>query len=209
MIVSQLTQHLWHQIIHGYARLVSLQLIACVALGAQTRMFTTGTPSEIQQATSIGLAHLSGWARQRGISDELRVTRVTVDSLSMAHVHVQQFHRGIPVFGGEAIAHLTSQGEPLNETDAIVRDITVDTTPRLTTMDAVATALNAVGCADCLTLSAPALWVVRQKDSDHLTYRVPLRRPAGPGGNGLPVIFVDAHRGDVVIRYDNLQTLPR
>ena len=188
---------------------IVLQLIASVALGAQTRLFTTGTPSELQQAASIGLIHLSAWAQTRGVADELRVTRVTVDSLSMAHVHVQQFHRGIPVFGGEAIAHLTSSGEPLNETDALIRNVTVDTTPRVTAMDAVATALKAAGCADCLTLSAAALWVVRQKDSDQLTYRVPLRRPAGPGGNGLPVIFVDAHRGDVVFRYDNLQTLSR
>ena len=189
--------------------LVVIHLIAGVAVGAQARLFTTGTPSEIQHATSIGLTHLSAWARQRGVSDELRVTRVTVDGLSMAHVHVQQFHRGIPVFGGEAIAHLTPQGEPLTTTDALLRDITVDTSPRLTAAEAVASAASAVDCADCLPLSTPTLWVVRHDKSDYLTYRVPLRPRAGPQGSGLPVVFVDAHRGDVVLRYDNLQTLPQ
>jgi Zn-dependent metalloprotease len=187
---------------------VLLHLIPAVAMDAQTRLFTTGTPSEIQQATSIGLTHLAAWARQRGIADELRVTRVTVDSVSMAHVHVQQFHRGIPVFGGEAIAHLTPQGEPLNETDALIRDISADTSPRLTATEAVAVAAKAVDCADCPTLAMPTLWLVREGSSDYLTYRVSLRR-SGPDGIGLPVVFVDAHRGDVVLRYDNVQTLAR
>ena len=181
-------------------------LVGGIGTPAQTRLFTTGTPVELAQAGSIGLAHLNARARQRGISDELKITRVTVDGMSMAHVRVQQFHRGIPVFGGEAIAHLKPTGEPSGETDDLVPDVNVDTTPRLTPMAASANARADSNCGACTEPSAAELWVIRQTGVDHLAYRVQLRRTDVSGAPFLPIVFIDAHSGDVVFRYDNLHT---
>ena len=185
---------------------VVLSLLACGGARSQTRVFTTGTPDELARASAIGLAHLTAWATQRGITDELKVTRANVDATKMAHVRVQQFHRGVRVFGGEAIAHLSATGEPVGRTDNLVPKIAVDTMPRLTADAAAASAIAASGCADCARQSTD-LWIVRTDGVDHLAFRVQLRQTRGVPS--LPVIFVDAHDGRVLLRYDNLQTAPK
>ena len=121
----------------------------------------------------------------------------------MAHVRVQQFHHNIPVLGGEAIAHLTATGEPAGQTDDLLSNITVDTTPRLTADAAAARARSDAGCADCDQHST-GLWIARKDGIDHLAYRIDLRKNGVP--LSLPVVFVDAHTGNVILRYDNLQT---
>jgi Zn-dependent metalloprotease len=173
---------------------------------AQTPVFTTAPPDELARASSIGLTHLTAWARLRGITDELKVTRVNVDATKMAHVRVQQFHRGVPVFGGEAIAHLSTTGVPVGQTDNLLTGIAVDPKPRLTA-DAATARASASGCPDCARQSAD-LWIMRTDGKDHLAFRVQLRQTRAGSPPSLPVIFVDAHDGSVLLRYDNLQTVP-
>jgi Zn-dependent metalloprotease len=133
---------------------------------------------------------------------------VNVDAAKMAHVRVQQFHRGVPVFGGEAIAHLSSTGEPVGQTDNLVPKIAVDPKPRLTSDAAAARAISASGCADCVRQSAE-LWIIRTDGVDHLAFQVQLRQTRAGVPPSLPVIFLDAHNGSVLLRYDNLQTAPK
>src|SRR5262245_3702941 len=131
----------------------------------QSGMFTRGTPAEVALARSMGLERLRASALQRGIADELAVSSVTVDPISMAHTRVQQRHRGIPVFGGEAIAHSRPNGELFAETDDLVPNVLVDTAPALTTAAAIRIATNEYGCTDCLTAAPLAdLWVLRSDD---------------------------------------------
>lgn len=194
---------------HPALLVVVLSLVTLAAArGGQTRAFTTGTPEELARASSIGVAHLTAWANERGINDELKVTRVNVDAAKMAHVRVQQFHRGVPVFGGEAIAHLSTTGEPVGQTDNLVPEIAVDPMPRLTVDAAAARAIAASGCPDCARQAAD-LWIIRTDGVDHLAFRVQLRRTRAGVAPSFPVIFVDAHTGSVLLRYDNLQTAPK
>jgi Zn-dependent metalloprotease len=186
---------------------VVLSLVTCGG-ARQTPAFTTGTPEELARASSIGLAHLTAWAAGRGITDTLKVTRVNVDTTRMAHVRVQQFHRGVPVFGGEAIAHLSAAGQPVGQTDNLVPMVAIDPKPRLTADSATARAVAASGCPDCARQSAD-LWVMRIDGKDHLAFRVQLRQTRAGAPPSLPVIFVDAHDGRVLLRYDNLQTGPK
>lgn len=187
---------------------VVLSLVIFGAAQAQTRAFTTGTPEEFARASAIGLAYLTSWATQRGITDELKVTRVNVDATKMAHVRVQQFHRGVPVFGGEAIAHLSAGGEPVGQTDNLVPKIAVDLMPRLTADAATARAIAASRCPECVRQSAD-LWIIRTDGVDHLAFRVQLRQTRAGVPPSLPVIFLDAHNGSVLLRYDDLQTAPK
>jgi thermolysin len=190
----------------AFSLLVVLSLVT-LGVRAQTRVFTTGTPEELARASSLGLAHLTAWAARRGITDELKVTRANVDNAKMAHVRVQQFHRGIPVFGGEAIAHLSATGEAVGQTDNLVPTISVDPKARLTADAAAAQAIAASSCPDCARQSAD-LWIIRTDGKDHLAFRVELRHSRAGALPSLPVMFIDAHNGSVLLRYDNLQTAP-
>jgi Zn-dependent metalloprotease len=187
--------------------IVASGLLAFPRAQDRARVFTTGTAAELAVARTRGVAELRGTALARGIADELRVSRVTVDRESMAHTRVQQVVRGVPVLGGEAIAHFTSDGELFTTTDALLSNVVVNTTPAITAAAAIDVAVTAYGCRDCLTETPTAdLWVLRQNGADHLVYRVQLQRLDGSNETALPVIFVDAHGGFVVSRYDNLQT---
>jgi Zn-dependent metalloprotease len=189
------------------AVVVGIGLVAFPGAQGQSRIFISGTPAELAIAQSMGLERLRTTAALRGIADELVVSQVRVDELSMAHTRVQQRVRGVPVFGGEAIAHFRSNGELFTITDDLVPNIIIDTTPAITRDAAIDMALSEYGCRACLT-AAPSgdLWILRHEGMDHLVYRVQLRRIDGTAATALPVFFVDAHGGYVVLAYDNLQT---
>jgi len=174
------------------------------------RIFTTGTAAELAQATTLGLQRLRARALEKGIdgAQDLVVSNAHVDRLSMAHTRVQQRFRGIPVLGGEAIAHFNADGSDFAETDNLLAGINVSTTPLLTATAAIDAAVGDYGCRTCLTATPTAdLWIVRDDAGvDHLTYRVQLTRMDGTANTALPVRFIDAQGGQVVLSYDNLQT---
>jgi Zn-dependent metalloprotease len=175
-------------------------------LSAQRPVFTTGTAAELVRARSIGLDRLRVVAMQKGIDDanDLVVSNAHVDRLSMAHVRVQQRFQGVPVFGGEAIAHLNSDGSAFAETDDLIAAISVSSTPTFTADQAIDVAVADYGCRTCLTKPPTAgLWIVRDATGvDHLTYRVQMTRIDGTDQTALPVRFVDAHGGYVVLAFD-------
>jgi Zn-dependent metalloprotease len=194
-------------------QLVALAVIAAAALvifpraHAQSRIFTSGTPAELEFARSRGLEQLRAVAAQRGIDDELTVSGANVDRLSMAHTRVQQNFRGVRVLGGEAIAHFRSDGQLFAVTDDLVPNISVNTTPRLTPAAAIDIAVTDYGCRDCLTARSTAdLWILRDQGVDHLVYRVQMARLDGTNNTALPVRLIDAQGGYVVSAYDDLQT---
>ena len=182
-------------------------LLAFPDVQGQAPVFSTGSPAELAIARTMGLGRLRAAALQRGIDDELVVSDARVDALSMAHTRVQQRVRGVPVWGGEAIAHFRRDGTPFTETDNLLEDINVDVTPRITPAAAIAAATTDFGCSDCLTAAPTAdLWIMRDEGRDYLVYRVSMRRLDGTNDTALPVRFIDAHDGHIVSAYDNLQT---
>ena len=50
------------------------------------------------------------------------------------------------------------------------------------------------------------LYIFRGEDRDHLAYRVEMPRLDGTEQTAIPVIFIDAHTGDKVFEYNNLQS---
>jgi Zn-dependent metalloprotease len=173
-------------------------------------LFTIGTPEEVSRARALGLERLRANALQKGMDgpNDLVVAGAHVDRRSMAHTRVQQRFRGVPVWGGEAIAHLNQDGSRFAETDGLVGGINVDITPRLSSAAAIDIAVTDYGCKACLTAAPTAdLWIVRDEaGADHLTYRVQMMRLDGSNDIALPVRFVDAHGGYLVLAYDNVQT---
>jgi Zn-dependent metalloprotease len=168
------------------------------------------TPQQLESIRALAEKRLAAKAAERGLeAGSLTISATTVDQTSIAHVRVRQSHRGIPVFGGEAILHYRANGELFGETDDLVSQISVSTKPTIGVAEAIARAADATRCADCAKSAPPAaLWIIRREQKDHLAYRVQLPRGGAPGP-ARPVVFVDAHDGAVLLQYDDLQTTPR
>jgi len=177
---------------------------------AVTLQVSPVTPAQLETIRALAEKRLAAMAAERGLeAGALTISGSTADQTSIVHVRVRQSHRGIPVFGGEAILHYRANGELFGETDDLVSQINVNTQPTITAADAIARAAIAARCADCADKAPPAaLWIIRREQKDHLAYRVQLPRAAGPGP-ARPVVFVDAHDGAVLLQYDDLQTTPQ
>lgn len=188
-------------------------LVAILSLNpgakANRKTFQKGTEKELNIAKSMSYEYLAKYVSAYGIDSakDLKVTNVSVDELSMAHTKMQQSFNGVPVFGGETIVHLNSDGSLFNITDSLVSKINVDTTPNLSLTEASSAATNLYGCSDCLTAEPKVdMFVLRHKNKDHLVYRVQLERLDGSAETKMPIYFIDAHTGKKVWEYNNLQT---
>ncbi len=171
--------------------------------------FTTGTPEELAEAESASYERLfaeDGEATTKRV-EGLRTLKITVDEVAMAHTRVQQYAGGVPVWGGEAIVHLAQDGRLAGVTDTLVNNVQVDPTPDYSADEAIDLAVDAADGWSAQSDDPSAdLWVLRAGGEDHLTWRVQLHELLGDEADALPVIFVDAHSGELVWGYDNLQS---
>ena len=195
---------------------VVLALTACEtdtapASDADPIVFQDGNDAELLLAEDLAYQSLfaenDGPVLGKGI-DALRTLKVTVDEMGMAHTKVQQLHRGVPVWEGQAIVHLAQNGELSYVTDDLIPDVNVDTTPDYTADEAIDLAVAQIPDGWAALDRAPEvdLWVLRHKGADHLVYRVQTWRLDGTADDAMPVYFIDAHSGEVVWSYNNLQT---
>jgi Zn-dependent metalloprotease len=138
--------------------------------------------------------------------DELEQIGTELDASDMGHVRYRQLHGGVPVFGGEAIVHLTPRGALFGVSDTLVRDIALDSDP---SVDAETAATMARASQDTTLALEEApeteLVVLRRDGMDRLTWKVTLRLVGDAGLAALPVVFVDAQAGGVAWSYDDLQ----
>lgn len=172
--------------------------------------FDDGSPDELQAAEDLAYASLwadDGAAMAAGVG-ELRTLKVHVDMTAMAHTKVRQLVDGVPVWQGEAIVHLTQDGKFAGVTDSLVPYIEVDTQPDYTSEEAIELAVATVegGWADLSDDPRADLWVIRHDGADHLAWRVQLHAVSLDAHDAMPVVFIDAHTGDVVWSYDNFQS---
>ncbi|MFH1469907.1 MAG: M4 family metallopeptidase [Pseudomonadota bacterium] len=171
---------------------------------ARRALFSTGSDEELDRATQLGLEALVARVPDVGVLDP---TRVVVDDLGMAHARFRQTLGGVPVFGGEAIVHLHDDGSVASVTDDLVPDPEVDTHPEVDADEAVELALlEALGWAELTRDPEVDLWVLRHDRTDSLVWRVRLERIDGRSLPTRPVLFIDAHSGEVVWGYDDLHT---
>lgn len=143
-----------------------------------------------------------------GTASDLVVKSTDVDPSGRFHARVQQTLRGVPVWGGHAIAHLRPDGTLEEVTDELTRNVAVSTTPKLTADQAAAAAEAKLKCATKCTSGAPKVSLVVYPSSvgHRLAYRVELRRGAAAFPTAVPVSFVDAQTGAVLSAYDDVQS---
>ena len=193
------------------AALLALSLAAC-AVGEpveDTVLFATEADLPAVEDASVELLFAPGQAASLKAVDGLRVLRSTIDEEGIAHTRVQQMVGSVPVWHGEAIVHLFDDGEVFAVTDSLIERVAVDTNPVVSADEAADLAVgDLLGGWDRLTEDPTTdLWVFRTDDGvDHLAWRVQLRRVDGAAHPTMPVGFLDAHTGELLWSYENLQT---
>ena len=177
--------------------------------GAGKNIFDKGTQDEKEIAKQKSLEVIKDKAAKRGIgnADNFKVKKVDIDELKMAHTRFQQTVDDVPVWEGEAIVHLNSDGTTAAVTDDLKEAVAVGTQANFDDKEAVKLAKSFYKGSKHLTEEPVAdMWIFRAEDRDHLVYRVQMRREDGTNETAMPVIFVDAQTGENVFEYDNLQT---
>lgn len=198
---------------YGFLPLIlSIGLSACAPGPVDSTLaFGTGSDEELNLAEDLAYDALESAADSPALAagvTGLETLRVRVDETDMAHTHVRQTLNGVPVWGGEAIVHLKSDGTVAGYTNDFLPHVAVDTTPAYDLDEAVDLAVSEYPDGwDQLTADPIAdLWVMRHEGVDHLVWRVQLEQINYSDDDAMPVLFVDAHSGDLVWAYNNFQT---
>ncbi|WP_224249325.1 M4 family metallopeptidase [Hyalangium gracile] len=141
----------------------------------------------------------------RGVG-QLSFKRGLTDTRGQQHERLAQLHDGVPVFGAEAIAHLNDDGSIAEVTDKLVRDLRVDTTPKLRADEASKRAIAQLAGSSVKGSPKVDLQVLPRSDGARLTWRVQFEAVNAKGEPSMPNLFIDAHSGELVMQFDNLKT---
>jgi len=171
--------------------------------------FTAGDAASERLARELALDHLLADGDMLAGIDGIEPERVTIDRFGGAHGRFAQTVDGIPVLGGVAIVHLANDGTFAGYTDGFVRRPKVDTTPSLTSAQAVAVAVARVGGRSTVTGTPDAsLVILPGPRGARLTWRVQIAKFEPGTEPAAPLVFVEAHSGKVLQSYDNLRSFP-
>jgi bacillolysin len=144
---------------------------------------------------------VSGADRRAGLGSELRVAKVSKDSIGSTHVRLNQFYRGLPVFGAQLVVHMNKRGVTAVN-GHYVPDVKVDTTPSLSAAQAQAVALRQQVGAAPLTVVKTEMSIYRNgllegyRGPSVLAYSVEVT----DGKAVRDQIWVDATKGTVLNR---------
>ena len=195
-------------------RLRSSALLALVVLGlsacavppeAAEEPSNTEAQAELQ-AMEMGAQALARHPELLAGVDALEPRKVRLGD-GVQHVFYQQMAGGVPVWGGELILHLDPGGDLVEVTDALVRRIGADPRPLWTEQEAIDLALAAVAARTDLSEPPLAdLWFLPTASGPALAWRVRIVDIEGAVRPSAPVLFVDARDGQILDRYDDLQT---
>jgi Zn-dependent metalloprotease len=197
-------------------RLVSI--LPLMLLGSACGVDTTDVDAQAPQGTED--SSLSANAGGQGLrqlkaqqpdflqgAGEVSFKSTLRDTVGKSHERVGQSIRGIPVFGAEAILHLDGKGAVASITDRLVRDLKVDTTPRLRAEEATQLAIGHAGGTNLLAAAPKAdLQILPEPNGARLTWRVRMETVTAEGAPSQPHLFIDAHTGELVKQFDNIKT---
>jgi vibriolysin len=188
-----------------------VSILPFVLLGGACGVETTETDTQGTQqvqSTAQGLRAIQAQRPEFLVgAGELSSKRVLKDQRGMTHERLSQSHRGVPVFGAQAIVHMKADGTIDSITDRLVRNLKLDTTPSLRAEEAKAIAIANVGGWRAVA-GDPQVDLQILPDSVHgarLTWRVQLEL-AESEGPSKPVLFIDANSGEEALKFDKVKT---
>ncbi|MEQ1564501.1 MAG: M4 family metallopeptidase [Myxococcota bacterium] len=172
-----------------------------LAAGCQPTMIAPGDRVANQDLAKVALDWLDQNDALGGI-DEVEVLSADLDELGMGHVRLQQLQNGVRVLGGQIVVHIDDAGDVAHLTEKLARDVRVDKVPSIDE-DLAGDLANADGRR---RVESRELQVVRLDGEDHLAWRVQLEG-TDPAHPTRPVVYVDAHSGEPLIEFENLNTV--
>ena len=89
--------------------------------------------------------------RVLGEDVQIELKAVSFDRFKLPHARITQNYRGVPVFGGEAVLHLSDEGKVRSVTDGFVKDVDVGVKPNLTEEKALSIAIEYAGGLESLS----------------------------------------------------------
>lgn len=135
---------------------------------------------------------------------ELSVQRREVDRYGIQHARFQQVSHGVPVTGAELSAHYDAAGRLASIDANYIADLdAIDVNPRLTPADALARVQAEV---DAPLLRPSDGKLVIHAPAKRLAYEYEVRALAADEP-AIWIVTVDAQTGDILHRYNNLQTI--
>ncbi|MEQ1908772.1 MAG: M4 family metallopeptidase [Vicinamibacterales bacterium] len=175
-------------------------------------VFLLAVPSaQTDRAVDVSRGHFDANRRAYGVANptsELKVRGSRSNGRGQSHVRYDQFYRGLPVFEGEAIAHVEAN-DSVTVTSNLRGNISLNTAPRVTRNQAVATSVRTTSpLGDYVVTDASLVILPRGERSivDRLTWHVVITIENDFQDPAEWHHFVDARTGDVVYSFDGLET---
>ena len=167
------------------------------------RLLTDKAVSGAEFATALKYFEINKNAyRMESPTEELTLRRIDTDKMGLTHVRIDQVYEGLPVIGGNLIAHFTKSKELKTVNGYFFNDIALDITAQISAGTAVVTASEDLksffGDGEA---SDPELVVFPWEDEYYLCWRMFLYSDT-PMGRW--EYFIDAHTGAVVFNANRI-----
>ncbi len=162
-------------------------------------------------AIQKGKAHFAANYRAYGLTDpdtDLKLRSAKPGTGGMTHLRYDQFYKGVPVFEGEAIAHVDASGE-VSITDSLHGNLNLDVRPNLPAGAAMAIVRRALDLRGPVPDPEVTLQILPRGERvgiDMLVWHVAIFYENEADGTGSYDIFVDAASGMPVWGFDSLET---
>jgi len=181
-------------------------ILAIVAIGLTLPVQPSAQGgSGMRAVTATAVRDLREWDTQiahmvRG--GEVRQRLEEADPLveGRTHERLDQYHRGVRVFGGELVRQADG-GQTVSVFGALYAGIRIDVEPTLSPSDVTDIVEEMTGIAPGVELAPELVVLPRDEGGYVLAYRARVMTPTG-----LTVYFIDAGSGDVAMQYSDLQT---
>jgi len=181
-------------------------ILAIVAIGLTLPVQPSAQDvTGMRAVTATTARDLRGWDTQipRMVrDDQVRPRGEDADLLVAGRTHerLDQFYRGVRVFGGELVRQADG-GQTVSVFGALYAGIRIDVEPTLSPSDVTDIVEEITGISPGAEL-APELMVLPRDEGGYvLAYRARVMTPTD-----LTVYFIDAGSGDVAMQYSDLQT---
>ena len=140
--------------------------------------------------------------RMSDAESELKATSDETDQFGLRTIRFAQQYDGVPVYGGDLVAHLDGDGALTSVNGNYLPGISVDTTPAVTAAEAIGIAKGALGIADdsIHNTIGPALMIYPKDGASHLAWCLTLvtKKPFAEWK-----CFVDAKAGTVIDKWND------
>jgi Zn-dependent metalloprotease len=131
---------------------------------------------------------------------DARIKRIQTDRLGFKHIRLAQFYQGVPVVGAEIIVHVNNKNVIYQINGKYLPAIKVDVEPQIDADAALQIGLDEHQGKPGLRVSKNPSLVIY---GSHLAYHYVISHEGTNVGQWW--YYVDAHTGELISRYDNIQ----